>query len=193
MDAKTKSYQLVVSPKDWEFAQRRKSFVGWKIFPFLSNFLNPGVIDSSFMFESTGLPSLLASYLRGKNHPVSPPPFDEELWYRDITTNSVVKSTIGPADPPNPFVASVFLDTLISYKHQALNLGWIKNQGIANSLDQKLDAAKAQLGKKNNKAAKNILEAFISEVEAQKGKQLTSEAYALLKFNAEYLVSKLTP
>lgn len=118
---------------------------------------------------------------------------------KNILTNSFAIFSIGPGDPPEPFFALAFLDTLISYKHQALDLGWIKDKGIANSLDQKLDAAKAQLEKKNNKAAKNILEAFINEVEAlhkdggraQKDKHLTSEAYALLKFNAEYLVSKL--
>ena len=84
-----------------------------------------------------------------------------------------------------------WVDTLISYKHKAFDLGWIQDKGIANSLDQKLDNAKAQLVRKNNKSAKNILEAFVSEVEAQKNKHLTSEAYALLKFNAEYLISKL--
>lgn len=35
----------------------------------------------------------------------------------------------------------------------------------------------------NNSTVKNILNAFINDVEAQAGKHLTSEAYALLKFN----------
>jgi hypothetical protein len=99
--------------------------------------------------------------------------------------------TIGPTAPPADFVPAVWLDTLISYKHQAFSFGWITNQGIANSLDQKLDNARKQLERGNNRAAKNILEAFINEVEAQKEKHLSSEAHALLKFNAEYLISKL--
>jgi hypothetical protein len=99
--------------------------------------------------------------------------------------------TIGPTAPTIDFSASSWLDSLVSYKHQALGLGWIDNQGIANSLDQKLDNAKSQLQRGNTVAAKNTLQALINEVEAQKGKHLTSEAYALLKFNTEYLISKL--
>jgi hypothetical protein len=87
--------------------------------------------------------------------------------------------------------AVAWIDTLISYKHRAYDMGWITDQGIANSLDQKLENARRQLEQGNKKAAKNILEAFVNEVEAQKGKHLSSEAYALLKFNAEYLISKL--
>lgn len=49
-------------------------------------------------------------------------------------------------------------------------------------------------------SAKNILNVFISEVEAQgcatyencpPGKHLASEAYAILKYNAQYLINNL--
>lgn len=42
-----------------------------------------------------------------------------------------------------------------------------------------------------NAEAKNILDASLNEVEAQNGKHLTSEAYALLKYNVQYLVERL--
>ena len=99
--------------------------------------------------------------------------------------------TIGPTAPPVNFTSATWLDTLISYKHQALNLGWIDNKGIVNSLDQKLDNAKSQLQKGNTTTVKNTLRALVNEVEAQNGKHLSSEAYALLKYNVEYLISKL--
>ena len=99
--------------------------------------------------------------------------------------------TIGPTAPPINFIPSVWIDTLISYKHQSRTLGWISNEGIMNSLDQKLENAKQQLQKGNTKSASNIIQAFINEVEAQNGKHLTSEAYALLKYNAEYLLEKM--
>jgi hypothetical protein len=123
--------------------------------------------------------------------------------YDDLTPYGpgIIGKTVGPVSLPSPFVPLVFLDTLISYKHQALALGWIKNRGIVQSLDAKLENTKAQLRRNNKTAAKNILQAFINEVEAlfkeenqrrdPQGVQLTSEAYALLKFNAEYLISKL--
>jgi predicted acetyltransferase len=102
-----------------------------------------------------------------------------------------VGRTIAPVVIAGTINPVAFLDTLIAYKHQAYGLGWITNKGIFNSLDQKLDNARKQLERGNNRAARNILAAFINEVEAQKEKHLSSEAYALLKFNAEYLISKL--
>ncbi len=99
--------------------------------------------------------------------------------------------TIGPTAPPTDFSPSAWIDTLASYKHQAVSLGWIDNQGIANSLDSKLDNAKSRFAAGDTTAAKNVLNAFVSEVEAQNGKHLTSEAYALLKYNAEYLIRRL--
>jgi len=116
---------------------------------------------------------------------------EEEVFKRLLDSIKVRGVTIGPTAPPLTFSPLAAIDTLISYKHQALALGWITNRGIANSLDQKLENARKQLERGKNKAAKNILEAFLNEVEAQKDKHLTSEAYALLKYNAEYLASKL--
>jgi hypothetical protein len=118
---------------------------------------------------------------------------------RAIDENFFKGITVVRRSPPVPFIPLTFLDTLISYKHQAFALGWIKNQGIVQSLDAKLDNAKRQLQRNNTTAARNTLQAFLNEVEAlwkgeehpYGGKQITSEAYALLKFNAEYLVSKL--
>lgn len=99
--------------------------------------------------------------------------------------------TIGPTAPPAVFKPEAFLDYIIDLKHQAASLGWIDNSGIINSLDVKLDNVKKKLGQGDNGVAKNILNAFINDVEAQAGKHLTSEAYALLKFNALYLISNL--
>ena len=106
-------------------------------------------------------------------------------------SNYVRRETVVPGKLSDTFIQLNFLDTLISYKHQALSLGWIDNEDIANSLDSKLDNTKKNLASGDNTAAKNILRAFIYEVEAQNGKQLTSEAYALLKYNAEYLINRL--
>lgn len=83
------------------------------------------------------------------------------------------------------------LEQMIAYIKQARQTNHITNQGIANSLNQKLENAKKQLEKGKTKQAMNMLNAFLNEVEAQKEKHLTSEAYALLKYNAEYLIQRL--
>jgi hypothetical protein len=150
-----------------------------------------------FSYKSRGLPRIVDCHFQGATPTLQldeEPPYEIEaaLDSLEVFPNNTVRGkTLGPADPPVPFHALALFDSLISYKHQALALGWITNKGIVNSLDQKLDNARKQLQRGNNKTAKNILEAFINEVEAQKDKHLSSEAYALLKFNAEYLVSKL--
>ncbi|MBI5559914.1 MAG: hypothetical protein HY883_01390, partial [Deltaproteobacteria bacterium] len=106
----------------------------------------------------------------------------------------------GPTAPPLDFEPLDFLDYIISMKHEAFTLGWIKNAGIENSLDKKLESAKKSLEKGSTISAKNILSAFINEVEAQgcatyencpEGKHLTPEAWALLKYNVEYLMERL--
>lgn len=85
-------------------------------------------------------------------------------------------------------------------KHEAFDLGWIKNKGILQSLDAKIESAKRALERGQTKTAMNKLNAFINEVEAQgcasyedcpPGKHLTSEAYGLLKYNAQYLIDHL--
>jgi len=104
---------------------------------------------------------------------------------------SFTGKTVGPTAPPAAFNPMSFLNYIMNLKHQAASLGWIDNSGIVNSLDVKLDNAKKKLVQGDNNAAKNILNAFIREVEAQVGKHLNSEAYTLLKYNAAYLNSNL--
>ena len=99
--------------------------------------------------------------------------------------------TIGPSLPPVPFNAPVFSDTLMSYTSQACKLKWIDNKGICQSLQAKLKNVQKQLDKGKNKTAINDLNAFLNEVEAQKGKHLTSEGYGLLYYNGEYLMQQL--
>ncbi len=106
-------------------------------------------------------------------------------YYNDSTHQAITIS-----DTTTMTVESL-LDMLITSKEQAAAKGWIDNQGIANSLDSKLDNAKKRLAAGDTTAAKNILNAFVNEVEAQNGKHLTSEAYTLLKYNAEYLIERL--
>ena len=141
-----------------------------------------------------------------------------EIEREDETSNSIHGYTIAPADPPSPFVPMDFLDTLISYKNQSVTLGWLTNgpahekdesddradEGIVERLDRRLDKAKDALAKSDSVKARLELALFVKEVEQlygkedkgerskEKGKEvLTSEAYALLKYNAEYLIDRL--
>ena len=127
--------------------------------------------------------------------------------------------TIGPTAPAEEFARLTFLDTLLSYVHQSHELGWIndtrdddaeederKEDGIVKNLDKRLDQTRELIVKNKIGAAKNRLEKFLHKVEQLWDRQqkeekrnkkspkiiFTSEAYALLKYNGEYLLDHLT-
>ena len=159
--------------------------------------ISPGDSLSGFGFVSNLLPGITDFYAEG----YTPPPYYEGAaeegpihGYDDLTPYGpgIVGKTVGPVLPSEPFLPIAFLETLVSYKHQAFDLGWIDNQGIVNSLDAKLDNVKKQLEKGKTKQAINALGAFVNQLQAQKDKHLSSEAYALLKFNAQFLIEKLS-
>ena len=69
--------------------------------------------------------------------------------------------------------------------------GEIDNHGIVTSLLAKLDVAQKLIDDGNIDQAKNILNAFINEVQAQSGKHITPEAAELLIESAEHILSNL--
>jgi hypothetical protein len=91
------------------------------------------------------------------------------------------------------------LNYLISLLHQSRTNGWITRDGAQQSLLAKLINAKRKLEEGDSAVAKNMLNAFLNEVQASSCQQftcpgnklLTSEAYALLFFNGQYLVDRL--
>jgi len=175
----------IIKPSKWTFSPAKYQLVRWQVSPMfdpiLPNVIHPGTTDSLFTFTSIGLPRPGIFYLKGNNG-------DIEYNPEDLVNNSARGTTLSPYDPPNPFDAGVFTDTLRSFASQACQIKWIDNKGICNSLQAKIKNVQKQLGKGKTKAAINDLNAFINEVEAQKGKHLTSEGYGLLYFNGEYLL-----
>ncbi|NNN06475.1 MAG: hypothetical protein HKL90_11290 [Elusimicrobia bacterium] len=102
--------------------------------------------------------------------------------------------TVGPTQPLSLTDIGQLLDFLASLKHQAVSLGWIYgpgSDGIVQSLDAKLTAAKASAASGDDKTAINQLNAFINELQAQRGKHLNDNAFYLLQANAQFILSKL--
>jgi len=69
--------------------------------------------------------------------------------------------------------------------------GEIDNKGIVKSLLAKLNVAQNLVENGKINQAKNILNAFISEVQAQSGKHITPQAADILIESAEYILSHL--
>jgi len=177
-------------PKGWSFrANLKKNLMSWQVESPLDYhrdaLLSPGEQAEFFIITNPkGLPKPSNYYTKGNNG-------DLTFSVNEILTNSVSGTTIVPANPPDPFDSGTFTDSLRSYTTQACELEWITNQGICKSLQSKLDNVKKQLERGNTNTAGNVLEAFINEVEAQKGRHLTSEGYGLLYYNAAYLKEQL--
>jgi hypothetical protein len=71
------------------------------------------------------------------------------------------------------------------------DLLWVDDQGICRSLQAKVDAARAALGRTQPNPAKNQLVAFRAELNAQRGKHVNENAYFLLSVLADHAVSLL--
>jgi len=151
-----------------------------------------GESDSSIKLSSFGLPSIVSLYAQGYNQE----PLDSTLtmddYYNNILINSFNRFTLGPKEIDSPFVPINFIDTLITYSTKSSELGWITNQSTANKYDSLFTLAKTQLQQNNNNAARTTLQTVLQEVDIDSTDNLTSEAYALIKYNTEYLLSKLS-
>ncbi len=182
-----------------------------------SQMLKVGEEISGFGFLSSEPPAVKRVYVQGfaPLGDVANEQRTDEAIINNVDTNSYSTYTLGPGlASQESCLASI--DTLASYKHQCVTLGWLTNgpehekdedgdkadEGIVERLDRRLDKAKDGLTRRDSVKAKLELELFVKEVERiyHKNKEegerrgvpvLTSEGYALLKYNAEYLIDRL--
>jgi hypothetical protein len=72
----------------------------------------------------------------------------------------------------------------------SLQLGLIDNQGVANSLSEKIQNAQSAATRGDTKTATNVLGAFKNELNAQTGKHVQGDAATVLLQNADSLLSQ---
>jgi hypothetical protein len=190
-----------ISPAEWDAAGAitNSSFYVWDMLRG-SRGLTAGAAATGFGFVQADLPAIVTFLAWGD---VEPPSFPEgaapECENTDIIENSFKGKTVGPKPPPKDFVAIEFLNYLITLVHDSGQLGWITRDGAKTSVLAKLTNAKRKLEAGDTKVTKNMLKAFLNEVEATSfqefecpgNKPLTSEAYALLFFNGRFLWERL--
>ena len=127
----------------------------------------------------------------------------QDSIYHNLTPYGpgVVGKTIGPAPIPNPFIHTAFLDTLVSYTQQVYDLQWLGDSHFLSRINRDLTQAKRTLDRGDSSRCaseiisfqKNIQEEFTATTQ-QKGKHIpyvSSEAYYLLYYNAQYLIDRL--
>jgi len=195
---KTDSISTHVTRSAWEsLIRRRVPSVLWVDLS-ETNLIFQGDRDSSFRLQTPALPTITTYYAQGWNGATD---------LAGIFTNSVQGKTLGPADPPDPFVCLSFLDTLLSYTRQSAQLGWLgrirdddcddderPDDGVVRNIENRLQKARRELVRGDSVKARRELEKLIRKVDRlqRRGERvMTSEAYALLKYNTEYLIERL--
>jgi hypothetical protein len=187
----------LTSPPDWNGLVSPAGYYNW-----IANGagIAAGQSLNSFGVNAVELPSIVTFLaLNEIAVPVFPRGAAPEACQGDrVIDNSFKGSTVGPKTPPSTDPIEL-VNYLISLVHDARRLNWIKRDGPQQSLLAKLITAKRKLEQGDIASAKSNLSAFVNEVEATScddftchgNKPSTSEAYALLKFNGDYLISRL--
>lgn len=157
--------------------------------------ISPGNSLSGYSYLSSGLPGINMYYGVGR---FEIPVFDageapdaSAIVNGGILENSVTGYTIGAINPPDPFVPLNFLDTLQNYVSQSYALGWIINETTANKYTNLFTTAKDQIIQGDSSAASSTLAYVLQEADIDSSANLTSEAYALIRYNTEYLLENL--
>ncbi len=160
--------------------------ISWNGYP-----IKPGKIVNGFIYKTTALPVIGKSYLRGYNYQWSGD-YENNTSVDDYLRNSVIVKTIAAKLPPSPFIPQEFLDNLINYNNQSHSLNWIKNQSTADKYTNYFTTAKTQLQQNNIVGIKTTLNQVLQDVDVDSTSNLTSEAYALIKYNTEYLLNNFS-
>ncbi len=163
--------------------------------------LSPGQVLTGFGLISYGLPGVREARLKPAiDYDNLPDEYADPDKVAALVNSLFFRTkTVAPKAPPAQFVPLEFLNYLIALLHDSRQQGWVKVDGIHQSLLAKLLAAKRALEAGRVQPAAGELKAFVNEVQAVScpeltcpgNKPLTSEAYALLFFNGQYLWERL--
>ncbi len=165
--------------KNWRGDERRNS-VTWR-----GRSIKPGKSLDGFSYISLGLPDIGFAYLRGFNYE------GPDCYADDYKSNSVKMKTIVAKLPPLPFIPIDFLNSLTTYTDSSYALGWIKDEQTRDKYNNYFSTAKTYLEQGDSTSARSELQKVLTDCNTDSSSTLTTEAYALLYFNTEYLVNKL--
>ena len=121
-------------------------------------------------------------------------PTDDDMPNTDSIQNAVKYFgwTVGPTAAPVSFIGSDMLDTLISYTNQSRSLGWITTQPTSAKYVTYFNSAKSLLKANEITQACAILQSVLKDVDVDSSSTLASESHALIRYNTEYLLARLS-
>jgi hypothetical protein len=184
------------SPGKWSGAFSKFGDAGFGGSPVIE----PGDSLSGFVLQSRGLPKIrvlkvyprfeVEKYFQSLDDPNLTQTFEEMDSLRNMV--NYYGFTLGPWLPDSTLSLNSFTDTLETFRYRSCEeLGWATDAAVCGQLEENLSQVKISLLAKDSVAAANALSNFIELVELEKDASLTSEGYALLFFNAEYLAERL--
>lgn len=159
----------------------------------------PGNSLGGFLIASAGIPVIVNSYFQGSGGVSNS---DEELpedvtdiimHLTDFPFDYRSLKTIAPHRSKTPIACPVMIDSILSYIEQSKSLGWITSSAGRDDYRQRYLTAKTHWNEYDIAALRVLLDQTLAEIESDSGSVLTSEAYALLRYNTEYLLSQLPP
>ncbi|MDI6735078.1 MAG: S8 family serine peptidase [bacterium] len=132
---------------------------------------------------------------RGLTSSLTPTGIPENGNLETLDGNLILASYTDSDDPVDTSTSTVSMvkkeitiDDILKEIDNYLSNGSIDNDGVGNSLKVKLNKAKAKIEAGQTNTAINILNAFINEVSAQKGKHITSETADSLISNVNSII-----
>jgi hypothetical protein len=180
-----------------------RGLAGWGAI-YETSLIPPGQSLGDFRLTSYGLPAIRAARVLPfidvdalpQEYVTSP---EKAGVLRDTLT--FWTSTVGPQAPPQTVVPLEFVNYLMTLVHDSERVGWIRESKDARDLLRRLVAAKRRLERNEPAKAARRVEQFMKEVEREacrdftcrRKTRLTSEAYAVLFFNARFLLERLPP
>ena len=158
--------------------------------------LHPGQISPDLPMVGRGIPGLVR-YWAVPDLEAHPPRYrDEDDSEDSYFVYSDTGTTVGIVPVPTGATPASLATRLRALAERACApLGWIGNPGVCQSLDVKLAHVQSALASGETTVARNVLRAFVDELEAQHGPQpgkaVSDEAHALLALNAAFLLARL--
>ncbi len=184
----------ISAPQRWRAASSR--YIGGRYFfnstSDIAHAIKPGHSLDGFGTVSTSLPAVVRFFAQGYRS--SLPMASDSAYRNDILQNSVSGYTVGTSDTSRSFLPLDIIDTLKGYLIQSRSIGWIANQQTADRYEPLLDSARASVQRFYSDGARTYLDTIVQNTIADSAAgTLTPEAYALIRFNSEYLRDHLPP
>ncbi len=165
------------------------SITSWLII-YNQRMIAPGETKDSFKVNCNKYPKIVDFYIQGYHRASHLSTYGDIM--NDLIHNSFHGYTIGPGDQTNNFIPINFLDTLLAYNSRSFNLNWIKDSITTNKYDSLFTTAQIQIQQNNIAGVKTTLNQVLQDVDVDSTSKLTSEAYALIKYNTEYLLNNFS-